>query len=83
MNSCGRYPVGKKFSRNIQQFPVFHLQHTAREGFNQAEIVGGHHHGGAALAGNGPKQPDDIAAGLRIQVSGRLVGQYDRRRIEQ
>ena len=83
MSFCRRFPVGKKFSRDIRQFLILHPQHSSREGLYHAEVVGRHHYGRTAFLGYGPEQAHDIAARIGIQITRRLVGQDDRGGIEQ
>ena len=83
MSFCRRFPVGKKFSRDIRQFLIFHSQHTSGERRYHIQIVGRHHNCRTAFPGNGPEQSHDIAARVGIQIARRLVGQDDRGCIQQ
>src|SRR4051794_16567189 len=49
----------------------------------RVRVVGDHDHGLAEVVDRVAQQAEDLVGGLRVQVAGRLVGEHDRRTVDQ
>ena len=66
----------------VDELLVFASQHSCGILLHELHIVSGHKHSGA-LTGNFAQMVDNLLAGLRVEIAGRLVGENQPGLVEQ